>query len=41
MLRSIVRSLPRASGASGGLKFSGRLKVEGYGAQELLEVKNP
>jgi hypothetical protein len=25
----------------GGLKFSGRLKVEGYGAEEFIEVKNP
>jgi hypothetical protein len=25
----------------GGLKISGRLKVEGYRAQELIEVKNP
>jgi hypothetical protein len=29
------------SEASGGLKFGGKLKVEGYGAQELIEVKNP
>jgi hypothetical protein len=29
------------SEANGGLKFSGKLKVQGYGAQELVEVKNP
>jgi phosphodiesterase/alkaline phosphatase D-like protein len=29
------------SEANGGLKSSGKLKVQGYGAQELLEVKNP
>jgi hypothetical protein len=29
------------SEASGGLKFGGKLKVEGYGAQELIEVNNP
>jgi hypothetical protein len=23
----------------GGLKFSGRVKIEGYGGQELIEVK--
>jgi hypothetical protein len=28
------------SEASGGLKFSGKVKIEGYGAQELIEVKN-
>jgi hypothetical protein len=27
--------------ASGGLKLSGKLKVEGYAAEELIEVKNP
>jgi hypothetical protein len=30
-----------ASEALGGLKFSGRLKIEGYGAQELIEVRSP
>jgi hypothetical protein len=29
------------SEASGGLKVGGMLKVAGYGAEELLEVKNP
>jgi hypothetical protein len=26
---------------AGGLKFANKLKFEGYGAQELIEVKNP
>jgi hypothetical protein len=29
------------SEALGGLKFAGKVKVQGYGAQELIEVKNP
>jgi Domain of unknown function (DUF1929) len=29
------------SEALGGLKFSGKVKVEGYGTEELIEVKNP
>ena len=29
------------SEASGGLKFGGKLKVQGYSSQELIEVKNP
>jgi hypothetical protein len=29
------------SEASGGGKFQGRVKIEGYGAEELIEVKNP
>jgi hypothetical protein len=29
------------SAALGGLKTAGRLKTQGYGAQELIEVKNP
>jgi hypothetical protein len=28
-------------GALGGLKIAGSIKVEGYGAEELIEVKNP
>jgi hypothetical protein len=29
------------SEALGGLKLAGKVKFEGYGAQELIEVKNP
>jgi hypothetical protein len=29
------------SETSGGLRFGGKLKVEGYASQELIEVKNP
>jgi IPT/TIG domain len=29
------------SEALGGLKFAGKVKTEGYGAEELIEVKNP
>ena len=28
-------------GEAGGLKFAGKVKIQGYGGQELIEVKNP
>jgi hypothetical protein len=29
------------SEALGGLKFAGKIKVEGYGSEELIEIQNP